>query len=197
MKSKVCLSAIMCLLFFCGNVYGQRKKHSLEVGLGIWNTNEILNTFSDMIVSSLPNDMEMKDDGSYGSVHLGYKYHSSRIFAVGGFVAYDYAQSKGFVAGIETGKFYKTHYTFALETELTYLPLGAFNMYALAGIGRTFYHLKYKSNNGENLNDSATNPYTTFQITPVGLRFGRNAGAFLELGFGYRGILNAGLFARF
>ncbi|MDR2773554.1 MAG: hypothetical protein LBC19_02220 [Tannerella sp.] len=197
MKLKTGLLAITCLLFLGTNVYGQQKKHSLEVGLGIWNTNEIINSFSDMIVSSLPNDIKMKDEGSYGSVHLGYKYHSSRIFAVGGFVAYDYAKSKGLSGGYETGMFYKTHYTFALEAELTYLPLGSFNMYGLVGIGETFYHLEYKSSSSESMNDSDTNPYTTFQITPVGLRIGRNAGAFLEIGFGYRGILNAGLFARF
>jgi hypothetical protein len=197
MNRKVGLLAIACLLFWDADVYGQQKKHLLEAGLGIWNTNEMLNTFSDMIVSSLPNDMEMKDDGSYGSMHLGYKYHSSRIFAVGGFAAYDYAKSKGFLNGNETGRFYKTHYTFALEAELTYLPLGGFNMYALAGIGETFYHLNYKNNSDKRMNDSDTNLYTTFQITPIGVRIGRNAGAFLELGFGYRGILNAGLFARF
>ncbi|MDR1115780.1 MAG: hypothetical protein LBL33_06505 [Tannerella sp.] len=196
---KMNLLAIVCLLLMGANVYGQQKKHSIEAGLGIWNTNEILNTFSDMIVSSalLPKGLEMKDDNSYGSAHLGYKYLCNKTFAIGGFAAYDYAKSKGVSDGKETGKFYKTHYTFAVEAELTYLSKGNFNMYGLAGIGETFYHLKYKDNSDKNKNDSNMNPYTAFQITPVGLRYGRNAGAFVELGFGYRGILNAGVFARF
>jgi hypothetical protein len=197
MKLKISLLTIACLLFSGANVSGQQKRHLLEAGLGIWNTNEILNTFSDVIISSLPTGIKMKDDNSYGSVHLGYKYLCSITFAVGGFVAYDYAKLKGVFDGKETGRFYKTHYTVAVEAELTYLSSGDFNLYGLAGIGGTFYHLKYKDNSDKNMNDSDTNPYTAFQITPVGLRFGRNVGAFVELGFGYRGILNAGLFARF
>lgn len=197
MKLKICLLAVVYLLFSGADVHGQQKKRTLEAGVGIWNTNEILNTFSDMIVSSLPDGIEMKDDGSLASMHLGYRYSFSRIVALGGFAAYDYAKSKGILNGTETGRFYKTHYTFAIEAEFAYVPLEGFTMYSLFGLGETFYHLKYESNNDKSRNDAATNPYTAFQITPVGLRFGRNAGIYLELGFGYRGILNTGFFAKF
>jgi opacity protein-like surface antigen len=198
MKRKVSLWAVsLCVLFAGTNTFGQERKHTLEVGIGLWNTNEIVNTFSDMIVSSLPDQIKMKDDHSYGSIHLGYKYNLTDRIALGGVAAFDYAKSKGFIAGNDVGIFHKRHYTLAFEAEYAYIRSGILTIYGLIGAGGTLYTLKYEDQYNSDLNDSNSNPYATFQVTPIGLRLGKNAGGFLELGFGYRGIINAGIFARF
>jgi opacity protein-like surface antigen len=197
MKRKVSLWAVLCLLFVSTNIFSQEKKHTLEVGIGLWNTNEIINTFSDMIVSSLPSSIKMKDDNSYGSIHLGYKYNLTDRFALGGLAAFDYARSKGLFVENEVGIFHKRHYTLAVETEYAYICSEKFTMYGLAGIGGTLYTLNYVDHKNNSQNDSNTNPYMTFQVTPIGLRFGKNIGGFLEFGFGYRGIVNAGMFMKF
>ncbi|MDZ7738042.1 MAG: hypothetical protein U5K32_03030 [Bacteroidales bacterium] len=36
-----------------------------------------------------------------------------------------------------------------------------------------------------------------FQVSPLGFRLGKQIGAFAEIGFGYKGILNAGISAYF
>lgn len=38
---------------------------------------------------------------------------------------------------------------------------------------------------------------TTTYIAPVGIRFGKDFGGFMEMGYGYKGMLNAGLSLRF
>jgi opacity protein-like surface antigen len=197
MKRKVSLWVVLCLLFASTKIYSQEKTHTFEVGIGLWNTNEIINTFSNMIVSSLPDNIKMEDDNSYGSIHLGYKYNLTNRFALGGFMAFDYVKSKGFFEGNEAGIFHKRHYTLAIEVEYAYIRFEIFTMYGLAGIGGTLYTLKYEDHNNSNQDDSNTNPYVTFQVIPIGLRFGKNVGGFLEFGFGYRGIVNAGMFVKF
>jgi hypothetical protein len=37
----------------------------------------------------------------------------------------------------------------------------------------------------------------TGQLTPFGIRYGKNTGAFAEIGWGYKGILNLGVSAKF
>jgi hypothetical protein len=39
--------------------------------------------------------------------------------------------------------------------------------------------------------------YPTFQITPFGVRAGKQTGVFAEIGYGYKGIINLGLSSRF
>ncbi|GEM_PF-585310 len=193
------LNAIWILLLFVlfrVNAPAQEKKHELELGLGIWNMNEIINTFSDIIISSIPNDVKMKDGNSFGSLHAGYKYRFTDRLGLGGLLAYDYSYDKGELSGVEVGKFYKNHYTLAFEADYNYVVSDKFKMYALAGLGGTLYTLRYKDFDDSRKNDSDATPYFTFQITPVGLKFGKNIGGFLEFGFGYRGIINAGAFIR-
>lgn len=36
--------------------------------------------------------------------------------------------------------------------------------------------------------------YFEYQITPIGIRYGKKWGGFAEIGFGYRGILSFGMF---
>jgi opacity protein-like surface antigen len=197
MKKQISLVVMLCLLFVSTDLYGQKKKHKVEVCIGIWSTSDMLSTFSDIIISSLPTKIKMEDGNSFGSIHLDYRYNLTDRFALGGLMAFDYANAKGVFDGNETGKFYKRHYTLAVEAEYAYLRSGKFTMYALGGLGGTLYTLKYKDRKDSRLNDSATDPYAAFQVTPVGLRYGKNAGGFLEFGFGYRGIVNAGMFMKF
>ncbi|MDR2038802.1 MAG: porin family protein [Bacteroidales bacterium] len=195
MNRKIILLQLQVVFFLMGiNLQAQDRRNELELGIGIWNTNEILNTFSDMIISSLPAGIKMDDDNSLGSIHLGYRYRFTERLGMGGLFAYDYSTGKGILNGREEGKFYKRHYTLALEADYVYIRKKNFRMYGLAGVGGTLYNLDYKDHTDKSQNDSDTTPYFTFQITPVGLRFGSWIGGFLELGFGYRGILNAGFF---
>jgi hypothetical protein len=50
--------------------------------------------------------------------------------------------------------------------------------------------------NGESVASQLyTNPTT--QLTPIGLRAGKKTAAFVEIGYGYKGIANLGLSSRF
>jgi hypothetical protein len=177
------------------------RKHQIEAGVGIWNTNELVNTFSDMIISSLrEGGVTMQDDMSYASWHAAYRYYFSKRLALGALFAYDHAKSNALREGVEIGNLLKRHATVALEAEFGYLRTDFISLYGLAGFGGTRYGLEYKpsgtTSNGFEAKSEAEY-YFNYQLTPIGIRLGSTFGFFAELGFGYRGILNAGLFAQF
>ena len=79
--------------------------------------------------------------------------------------------------------------------DYSYLNKGNFALYERLGAGEALYKQKYTSNEGKK--DTNDNVHFNFQITPIGIKYGSRFGVFAEAGFGYKGILSAGLFARF
>ena len=196
MKTKLIGLLVVIALITPSILSAQDKKHEIEAGIGVFSINEIVDTFSDILVSIIPG-VKMDDSESYGSLHLGYKYRPTDRYGIGGVFVYDYSTAKGVVNDVKTGKFINRHYTLAAEIDYTYFRSGNFSMYGLAGIGGTLHTQKYNDNDDSQQDGSDSQPYFTFQVTPVGLKYGNNFGGFAELGFGYRGIVSVGLFARF
>ncbi|NDV47373.1 hypothetical protein D0T49_09980 [Paludibacter sp. 221] len=195
MKKILLFSALFLIPSLLISTNAQYKKNEIELGVGIFNFNEIINITSDVIISSVPTGTTMENSSSYGSVHAAYKYRIRERIGVGGLFAFDYSTAEAMRYDIKIGDFKKRHYTLAAEADFIYLNFDRFKMYALAGVGATLYGLTYTSAiNGEK--DNNTTPYFTFQVTPIGIRYGERFGGFLEVGFGYRGILNAGIFVR-
>jgi hypothetical protein len=62
-------------------------------------------------------------------------------------------------------------------------------------MGVTFSKENYKSNTApEDINN---NTMFNFQMTAIGVKFGSNIGLFAEAGFGYKGLISGGFFAKF
>ncbi|MCC8145396.1 MAG: hypothetical protein LIO93_02935 [Bacteroidales bacterium] len=172
------------------------NKHDIEVGVGLFSINEIVNIYTDIIVSAFPLNGEMGDGNSYGSIHAAYKYRVTDRLGVGGLFAFDYSKADALLDGRKIGDFRRKHYTLAAEVDFKYLNSKRYvTVYGLAGVGCTLYGLDYQAFSGNS--DSDYTPYFTFQITPITIKIGERWGGFAEVGFGYRGILNAGLFYRF
>jgi hypothetical protein len=65
-------------------------------------------------------------------------------------------------------------------------------MYNLYGFGAGFYNEKETPDMYPTLHPVFQN----FQWSPVCIRYGNDFGAFLELGFGYKGVISGGLSCR-
>ena len=98
--------------------------------------------------------------------------------------------------------------TTTFQLELTYLRRGIFTMYGLweLGFGFRFQHqettpIEIRHTRWQQAEKPECPPSTTdkfwFKIlghgAPLGFRFGRKCGGYLELGLGYRGIVSAGV----
>lgn len=187
---------LLCTFLYFAAANAQYKKHEIEIGIGIWNLNEVTNIASTITVPSVPTGTMMEGGKSFGSIHVNYKYRLHERISAGGTFAYDYSSANAVLNHYPIGSFNMTHYTLAAEADYTYLNFKYFKMYALAGIGGTLYDMDYMDGVNSNKDDDNTSLHFTFQLTPIGLKFGDTFGGFLEIGFGYRGIFNAGLFIR-
>jgi hypothetical protein len=99
-----------------------------------------------------------------------------------------------FTPTIVSGTYETTTTTFALEFYYVYYFRKFIEVYTLFGFGPGLI------NTETTLIPAATTPVTTesanklkVQYAPVGVRFGGRLGGFLELGIGYKGLVNAGL----
>lgn len=97
------------------------------------------------------------------------------------------------------GRDSSTAYTIAVETDYRYISKPVFQMYSGVGLGLAIVKtdftlgpdLMLKGKNGE------STQYFTGQLTALGFRVGKTLAGFAELGFGYKGIVNAGLSYQF
>ncbi|GHT66063.1 hypothetical protein AGMMS50239_26940 [Bacteroidia bacterium] len=192
---KVALLLGLAAFLFVSSANAQSKKSEVDFGVGVWSSNQIVGTMSDMIVSVVPG-IAMKNSTSPGAFHLGYKYSLSDRIALGPVFTYDLSTSDAMVDNVKTGKFTSNYYTFSLEGDYKYVNRDKLKLYALVGAGGTILNQTYKdSQTNEKQGEKQT--FFNFQVTPVGVKYGGSFGVFAELGFGYKGILCAGLFYRF
>lgn len=119
------------------------------------------------------------------TVSMGASFHYSRTW-------FDWQQkSDPTVKGRGAWNFYMLSY----ECRFTYFRKGVTTIYGKAGVGASLVQCTTNESGGPDRQEFAVLP--NFQITPLGLRFGRRVAGFVELGFGYRGLVNAGVECRF
>ena len=196
MKKTAFLSVVMAFLFI-SSINAQSKKSEVDLGVGIWSSNQIIGTMSDIIASAfLPTGISMDNSSYIGALHLGYKYSLSYRFALGPVFTYDTGTSDAVANNEKAGKFTNNYYSLSLEADYKFINRDKLKLYALVGAGGTIFNQVYKDNKtGEKHGENQT--FFNFQVTPIGIKYGSSFGAFAELGFGYKGILCAGLFYRF
>lgn len=147
------------------------------------------NAFVDAIIlslSALINDPEdVRIAGAAWSVT--YKYHVSEKLAIGGSSVYNPFPDKWIPDFSSSDNWKRRSLTTAGEATLFWARQRGFQFYGTAGVGffvkrKTLYEMQTDTDFGY-----------TFQVSPVGLRLGNRVGAFMELGYGYKGVFIGGL----
>ncbi len=186
------------LLFFVLSTafaYSQDKMHEVRVSYGIGTTSEIIDAFSDILMSGLSGKKYTKNTNYSGAIILGYKYKLNKRVRLGGTFTYEKSDAKAYSDKVYVGKFNRNYYTIAAEADFNYFSSKYVDIYGSLGLGGTLYHEKYTSEDNEKDNNEIF--HINYQVTPIGIKLGKNIGAFAELGVGYKGIISAGAFARF
>lgn len=78
--------------------------------------------------------------------------------------------------------------TFAIEITSVFLREGKIMLYARYGLGISYVEIKYFGTYPSVEDKFLAN----IQYTPFGIRLGKRCAAFMELGIGYKGLVNAG-----
>lgn len=189
---------IFGLLFSClllTGVYAQQGRHEIRAGYGVGTSNEFINSLKDMQNTDMTNGLVSGDKTFKGAFQLGYKYSVTDKVNLGLGLAYEWANANTYLNMNKAGKLNSDYYTIAAEMDYVYFRRENFTFYSTFGAGATIYDQEYKTDNGQKDTENKVN--FNFQVSPVGIKYGDKFGFFGEIGFGYKGIFNFGLFTSF
>jgi hypothetical protein len=127
-----------------------------------------------------------------GTVFVSYKYFVSDRFAVGAATGFNgYANESNF-RYTDFTRFDAQTLTVAGEVTWFFIRKPGIKLYTMTGVG--IYTMKASV---DGYDAATTTNGISAQVTPLGIRFGKKIGVFTELGYGYKGIINAGLSIKF
>ena len=188
---------LLLMAFLQSPAQGQFVHHDLSASYGIVTSYQIMDVIEDVLVATFSFGNYEKEDYNYsGALFATYKYAPSFRVNTGLTFGVDRVRGDLIHNDIKYGDFSESHVTLAAEADYRWVKQEMVQLYTGLGLGYTFNRETGTYNDtGETDVNSSGN--FAFQITPVGLRVGRQLGFFTELGFGYKGILNFGLSYRF
>ncbi len=198
MRTKAIFLALFLLSFSVLRAQEKERRHEVIAGYGIVTSDEVMGVTSSILTTILTlanaNRQNMHWTGTY---HLKYTYRAGKMFPVGVSAGYE-RMSSDLVDKDQTlvGKEEGEYITIAAEGAIRYVNKRIFQMYSGLAAGYTFASSKIVEQDGEESNSDHFNHFN-FQVNVVGIRIGTVVGGFLELGFGYKGIVNFGLSCQF
>jgi|SRR5690554_2445072 len=192
MMKKILFIGAFLLIF--SNLYSQ--EHQISAGYGIGSSNQMLDFFETTFSSIFLPTASLNETSSVGEFRVAYAYTPKERWHYGAAISYSQSEHDVSYFGEKIGEQVNTYYTIAVETSYSFLKKEKLNIYALLGAGATFAtseQTQYDPKTTSDSNDTLFN----FQVTPVGISYGKQWGGFAELGFGYRGIFSFGAFYNF
>ncbi len=186
-------------IIFCEFLKARDGKSEITIGYGLFSTSNAIVQSADIYSTGLSASMTSAYRKYSGSFHLGYRYYDYKTqclpVAIGGTFLYEQAQSNAFIGNTETGRFADQFYTLVGKISLIYFDKGKLMLYGTMATGATYCARRFTANDGTS--DVAGAVHLNFQLSPVGIKYGNRAGIFVEAGLGSKGMLCAGIFARF
>ncbi|MCD6597810.1 MAG: outer membrane beta-barrel protein, partial [Bacteroidales bacterium] len=190
------MKKLIILLILSGmlqtSTFAQNKRHEIVAGYGMASHQ----TFKEITVNlavtifTVGNVNTVYQSGS-GTFYLGYRYHLSKHFSMGIDAAYQSILEEVRNSDERVGNLKRKYITASALTNISYINRPAFQLYSTISAGYIQGKGNYTPVEGEE--ESMTDGFFGFQVNPVGIRFGRTVGGFVELGYGYKGVLNFGL----
>ncbi|MGV0754700.1 outer membrane beta-barrel protein [Empedobacter brevis] len=169
------------------SVFAQTSsKHEISVGYGIAPVQEFGTLINDGVLMGIAGRKSDHISGS-GAINATYRYMINNRFSVG--VSGFWSQSKVTYKD-PSGKSTWNVFGVMANGKYNYIAKEKFQLYGNAGLG-------YANYNNKTDNDKSSFGSLAYQVSPIGVYYGKNIGVFCEAGFGYNGILNAGVSYKF
>lgn len=177
--------------------FGQTRKHDISLSYGVLSNDQVFDIFENIVLIVITLGNFYKDDMKFSGVpFLTYHHSSNSRFGFGGAVGYYSASGslKRDANGAAIGVFEENNTIGAVELDYHWVMRPGFQLYSGAGFGVRIRRGTYTD---EDETDTISKTMPTFHVNALGLRFGKMIGFFAELGYGYKGVLSAGLNAQF
>jgi len=177
--------------------FGQTRTHDISLQFGVLSDDQVLDIFKDIIVVVISLGNFAKDHQKFSAVpFVTYHYSTNSRFGFGGTLG-GYSSSGNLLrlsTNLVAGDFKETSYVGAVELDYHWIMRPGLQVYSGAGFGVRIRRGTYTD---ETSTDKVTKAVPTFHINALGVRFGQKVGFFAELGYGYKGVLAAGVNAQF
>ncbi len=170
--------------------------HDIMVSYGLPATDMFQNIHSTMLDDKFPDKRYIRDNyGGSGIISLTYRYVSKNEIMLWG-INMDYNQTVGSIynVGQLEGELKRSFVTVAIEGQYRYQNVNKVQLYSGMGIGYSFGSetLTPPKDSGHSNSTGSINR-VAWQINAIGIRIGSSIAGFIEFGYGYKGIVNAGL----
>ena len=181
------LLALSLLVVSSATVCAQDYRHEVSVGIGLATFPDIAESF--MMVLSVPYSMGFvhEEVTTTPALTVYYMYHASRLISVGGNFVYQKFDREWYLLGEQVSTNSINYYTFMGRVDFNYVRTRLLRMYS--GVALGIFHA---SESGESVEDN-TLTKGALQVNAFGLRVGKQLAGYLEFGFGFNGIIAAGI----
>ena len=187
---------IICMTQF---VFSQEHFNEISFNYGIATTDDVSTAFGTIfedIVYDIFGDSTQFSNSSTGVFLFTYQHQFSKIISAGPVLGYELLTTDVTYNDKSIGTIKHNSFTIGIEGRIDYLNREYFGMYLGLGVGATLIKVKSSSDDTD-AGDIDPNSHFNFHVTALGFRVGKQFGGIAELGYGYRGIANAGLYYRF
>lgn len=200
---KQILILILALGLISQNAVSQEKKHEISMGVGLLSDVQLMAAFTDAFgtLFTLGYGIEPGNKYNFFMPSVNYRYSFAKWFSLGATFCFD--KNNVFITTDVNGdgniqleevenkaEHNRYYYTAAVEGIFNYMNKPAVRLYGFVGFGGTL-------TNVPSFKVFKNTIMPNFQVTPIGISFGRTIAGFAEFGFGYKGFLNMGIAYRF
>ena len=165
--------------------------NAISVNVGYYSVENILTSLSGILFAF---DPDTHETSTFTAPTVGVRYMRtiSPVITAGCALHYSaFIRNAVREADNATSKQNCNNIALSAEIRFTYLRRGILKMYGSVGLGVSYWNIVEKNVEPQH------GPFFNFNISPLGLRIGRQVGGFVELGLGYRGLVAAGFDIRF
>jgi hypothetical protein len=171
--------------------------NEFSAGYGFASIQDLALTYTSLIATVVTmTGYEERNFRYLGNFALGYKYRFNKVVSLGATYAIGHLNSDIYTVNTRWGKQRSTYHSLAAECDFRYLTRRAITLYSTVGLGATLYARSATETGGETEKGYLAMP--NIQVSLIGVKVGSyRAGGIVELGYGYKGMVNVGGYVRF
>ncbi|NBA85755.1 hypothetical protein GVN16_08295 [Emticicia sp. CRIBPO] len=171
--------------------FAQDKKMDLRIGYGVVTVPQIVEGLSTVLATGLvPGGYSSVDMSGSGALNGSLLFFPEKRFSMGIDMVMEKNKSTYSYSNGSKSTLKNSWWTFMARGDYKYTKEDNFvKLYASASAGASLL-----SSKGSGKKDKNTT--FAFHVTPIGVRMGRSFAFYAEGGFGFKGLLNAGLSAQ-
>lgn len=199
---KLCFTLV--LLTIVTAVRAQRggdgaSRHEFKIGIGIASAPQVSGMAEVLSDENIFGSAVTSESELSAVFHLNYNFYLQPRWDIGVSVVYElqkHSQVLDRPVLLGAVKYNDAYYSLLLGSRYHWLQQGVIDLYSGGDLGYSYAHRGVKEQTGVIQFSGKNSGGLAYQVTPIGMRIGKTFNGFIELGYGYKGLLVLGLAVR-